>query len=355
MRIERTGTVEKLMPRIVRFLSERLGGVSMDDVQSPNRERIDYSCMRGLLAVEVKTLEGSPSERIENFAEQLRSRDDFPVFYGSMKVDAIFKHMAGPEHLKKAALERLARPIVTHLKKANGQLAQHKADFVRPSRVGVVVLINEDHPEYSPEVVSWVVQHELRRKDTRGWRYPHVDAVLFLTERHGKVVENRLAMPVMSIHGHGVALDPWKEAVLDHVVCQWAQWNNHPLLDGKADTTQFESFDHVPESTTRHEQWRLAYRRNPHLNALSDDQLRDRFDEAVLISSLAMLKDAPLRPDREKNIQALEQFTHIQVEMNERGIPITKFRFESERFAAAAIRLGMPLAVIDWARTTRRT
>jgi hypothetical protein len=218
-----------------------------------------------------------------------------------------------------------------------------------------VVLINEDHPEYSPEVVSWVVQHELRRTDTSGWRYPHIDAVLFLTERHGKVVENCLTMPVVSIHGHGVDLDPWKEAVLDHIVSQWAQWNNQPLLDGKADTAQFESFDHIPETIARHEQWRLAYRRNPYLKVLSDDQLRDHFDEAVLISSLAMLKDAPVKPDREKNIQALKQFTHIQVEMNERGIPITKFRLESERFGAAATRLGMPAAVIDWAKRTRRT
>jgi hypothetical protein len=78
MRIERTGTVEPLTPQVIAFLTESLGGISLDDTHSHEATRIDYTCLRGLLAVELKTLEEPGTERLDNLTEQLRERDDWP-------------------------------------------------------------------------------------------------------------------------------------------------------------------------------------------------------------------------------------------------------------------------------------
>jgi len=53
MRLERTGPVEPLSPRIEKFIVERLGGVLLDEIQGSEERRADYVCLRGLLAIEI--------------------------------------------------------------------------------------------------------------------------------------------------------------------------------------------------------------------------------------------------------------------------------------------------------------
>lgn len=352
MRIERTGPIEKLTPRVTRFLVDALGGVSLDEIQSAEQRRIDYACLRGLLAVEVKTLEGDPAERTNNFVDSLRNRPDFPIFFGSVPMEAAFKNMDDADTLRRAALDRLGRTIVTHMKKANDQLARHAIDFHRQNRANVVVLINEDHPEYDPQTVGWLVQREFAREDARGARYPEIDAVLYLTERHGQVTDGLLAFPTAAIHGPNIEADDWKGQLLDYVVRRWADWNGRPL---KAlhddDVATFEAFEHVPESAPRHERWRLDYRRNPYLKPLSTDALRDRFDEVMLVTTLWGIKGSPVKLDMAAAMVAMEQFTHIQVEIHDRALPMTAFDHEFDRQLAAAERLELPQTAVDWLHT----
>lgn len=43
VRLERTGRVVRLTPRVERFLVEALGGISLDEVHSHEETRIDYA------------------------------------------------------------------------------------------------------------------------------------------------------------------------------------------------------------------------------------------------------------------------------------------------------------------------
>ena len=349
MRIERTGPVEKLTPRVTRFLVDALGGIALDDIQSAEQRRIDYACLRGLLAVEVKTLEGNPAERTNNFVDSLRNRPDFPIFFGSVPMEAALKNMDDPDELRRAALDRLGRTIVTHLKKANDQLDRHGSDFPRRNRANVVVLINEDHAEYDPQTIGWLVQREFARHDDRGARYAHIDAVLYFTERHGQVRDGQIAFPTTAIHGPNIEVQSWKELLLDHVVRRWASWNGRPLkaVDDD-DAVEFEAFEHVPDTAPRHERWRLDYRRNPYLKPLDNGALRDRFDEVMVITTLWGIKGSPMKLEMDAAMVAMEQFTHIQVEMHERALPMTAFDHRFDRQLAAARRLNLPEVVINW-------
>lgn len=355
MRIERSGSIKKLTPRIERFLVDALGGVSLDEIQSAERRRIDYACLRGLLAVEVKTLEGDPAERTNNFVDGLRDRPDFPIFFGSVPMEVVIKNMDDPDALRLAAINRLGRAVVTHLKKANDQLARHVLDFPRPNRVRIVLLINEDHPDYDPQTVAWLVQREFGREDDRGPRYADIDAVMFVTERHGQVIDGLLTFPTVVIEGPNMEADAWKAELLDHVVRRWATWNGRPVKSlEEEDAPAFETFDHVPDVAPAHERWRLDYRRKPYLKPLSDDALRDTFDEVMLVTTLWGIKSSPIKPDMEAAMVAMERFTHIQVEMHDRALPITVFGHEFERQLAAAARLCLPQNAIDWLHALER-
>lgn len=349
MRIERTGPVRKLTPRVARFLVEALGGVSLDDVQSPERERIDFACLRGLLAVEVKTLEGTPVERMNNFTNLLRDRPDFPVFYGSVPLEAVLQNLDDSDRLRTNALDRLGRTIVSHLKKANAQLGRHAADYPRPNCASIVVLINEDHSEYDPKAVGSIVQRELARSDDRGPRHRSIDGVLYFSERHGSVVDGLVAFPIVAIHGPNIGVQSWKADLLDHLMQRWAEWNGSALSMMHHDELgSFEAFDHVPEKMPRHERWRLDYRRRPYLKPLSTDALRDRFDEVMSVITLWGIRESPIELDMNAAKIAMEQFAHVRVEMHDRALPADVFELSPLRLAAAAMRLGFSEKVIGW-------
>jgi hypothetical protein len=56
MRIERTWQVKRLTPRLERFFVEALGGQALDDIQQATVRKVDYKCLDGLLAIELKSL-----------------------------------------------------------------------------------------------------------------------------------------------------------------------------------------------------------------------------------------------------------------------------------------------------------
>jgi len=58
----------------MRFLREAMGGIALDDVQDPSLMRPDYSCLRGLLVVEVKSFEQDASQRMANVTKELEER-----------------------------------------------------------------------------------------------------------------------------------------------------------------------------------------------------------------------------------------------------------------------------------------
>jgi len=55
-----------------------------------------------------------------------------------------------------------------------------------------------------------------------------------------------------------------------------------------------------------------------------------------------------MKLDMNAAMTASERFTHIQVEMHERALPMERFDYEFEREPAAAFRLKLPQVVIAW-------
>ncbi len=356
MRIERKGKVERLTPRLERFFIEALGGHSLDEVQSAEARRADYLCLRGLLAIELKSLEEDASERMDNLTEELQERPDWPVFLGSAPLEALLKHVNEPEEVKRQFLNRLGRAIRNHIHKANKQLAAHAAAFPRQNLVRMVVVVNEDHEIYEPQIVGYILHHLLTRRNADGTPfYPNIDAAMYFSERHAAVVNGQIAFPVLCVESVCLETSPWKDGVLDFVTAAWGRWSNVPLYrSASADAQSFETIDHIPEQMKRYEKWELDYRRNPYMRSFSKEQLQDRFDEMMCISTFAFLKDSPVKPPQEMIAWSMQSMSHIRLEMGRRAIPVTDFAFDPERFAQAAMRLKFPEYAIEWIRNHRK-
>lgn len=348
MRIERNGHVAKLTPRLERFFIEALGGESLDDTLHAEARKADFRCLRGLLAVELKTLKHDASQRIDNLTAELSERPDWPLFYGYAPIESFLKHLRDPEKVKQRFVDRIGRAVKDHMSKADKQLAAHEATFPRKNTLKIMILANEDHEIYDPAMVSHLTQKILLRREYGSLFYPHIDAVIFITERHATALDDQIAFPLVCIEGYPMISSPWKNDVIQMVMTRWARWNGAKLYHSDLHAQKFQAVDHIPEHMKRSEHWQLEYKRMPYMAGFTEEQLRERFDEIICISSLHFIKDSPLKPSDDAVSWSLSSMSHITLEMGWRGIPITQFIYDAERLGAAARRMRLPNHVVDW-------
>jgi hypothetical protein len=180
-----------------------------------------------------------------------------------------------------------------------------------------------------------------------------IDGVIYLSERHATVEGQQLVLPLVAIRGPGAKDSPAKDEVLDSVMTSWAEWNGCPVIDTSDEPPEFEAVEVVPDRMSRSDKWRLDYRRSPHLRDLSDEQLKERFDEVIVVNLLWGTKSSPKKLDREAITDALECFTHVVEELNRRHIPMQNVQQRLAQLQQAARRLRLGDDVVEWlARVT---
>jgi hypothetical protein len=303
--------------------------------------------LNGLLVIELKTLEEDGSARMGNLVEEFEARDDWPIFFGKAPLHAMLKNTSDPEGLERRAFERIGRAIIRHLQKANRQLEAHRERHPRRNMVRLMVLVNEDHVTYDPQAVAYMLSRALRRMEGDRAYYEHVDAVIYLSERHAQVIDRNIVFPVVLIEGRGCACDPWKRNIVQFVADRWGS-QFQQVYEQSRQKAVFSPIDHIPKTAPRHERWRTDYRRHPYMTKLTDEALRDRFDELSVGWTLGFIKSSPVKLRPEAMAANMQCFTHLMEEMNNRGIPMTRFAHDPARAAAAARRLKLPEPVVQW-------
>jgi hypothetical protein len=263
----------------------------------------------------------------------------------------VIKNLSEPEKAAARMSERVGRAIVNHLKKANKQLAAHEKTFPRKNQVRLVTLVNEDNKIYDPKTVCRVITNVLWRIENGQPLYRHIDAVLFATERHATVINGDVTFPFLIVTGKPVLEAPWKHAVLDYVLDQWAAFSGIPLIKNPPKPYSFSTIEHVPRKMPRHDLWRLNYRRKPYMQFWPNDEIRDRWDEIHIRSLLAFHKESPMEFNRQILAANSEMHTHLMEEVAERGIPLQFFRPTLTRMRDAAKRIKAPAVAQSWIET----
>ena len=323
----------------------------MDDAENSEIRRVDFSCLGGLLAIEIKSLEDDASERMSNLTEELRERDDWPIFLGSAPLRSFIKHLEDSKTVERKVFDRMGRAIKNHIYKANKQLESHSASNPRNNTVRVIFLINEDHVIYDPKNVSFIVQKLLLRAEKGALLYPNIDAVFFMTERHASGLDRQIAFPIICIEGAPIEQAVWKRDVLDLILRRWGEWSGRSIHHIDYHSTDFVTVEHISESMKRYEKWELDYRRSRYMSKFTKDELRNRFDEIMAVSMLKFVKGSPETPTDEAVMWSMSSMSHIMVEMGWRSIPVTDFPQDPERLANAASRLGFSEKAITWLKT----
>lgn len=354
-RIERRGKVRPLTPRFMCFLRSALSSVALDDTQDSTQRRPDFSCWHDLLVIEVKSLEEDATRRMSNLTEELEKREDWPTFLGEWPVDSVVHNLKeeDQESVKGKIYERIGRTIKSHLKTASKQLAAYAEDNPRTSQVRVVVLINEDWEVYHPNLVSLIIQEALARQEEDDPKYKSIDAVLYMTERHGKPDGNNIAHPAVILPGPVMENCPWKNSVIDFLAQRWCHWEGARYIevgpDGAEDIiNEFTTIEHIPDQMRRQDAWRLAYRRNPYMRSWAYEKIRDHWDDVDVISLFASMKDSPIKLSEAGITKLHEQFAHLLDEIAHRGLPMERFDPECDRMMDAAKRMKIPPVGLAW-------
>jgi len=349
MRIERTGEQEPLTPKVVQFLVEELSGVSLDG--DDKMLRPDYDCFRGLVAVEIKSLEETGSERMENLNAEFRERPDWPAFFGKADVTKFASHTDDPDYIMRKVTDRAGRAVKNHIDKAHKQLRAHQIRTEKTNLLKLLILINEDNELYHLDLIGHITMRELRRRTNGDDAGKHIDAVLYLTERHAIISQGRLVYPILIIEGGSLKRSQWKSDLINFIVEKWTKWNGNNTLDATISPSEFETIENVPEQMTRSDLWRLNYRRNPYLRHLSGAEFKYRFEENRIHSLMYSLKDCPFKPPQVQIYENLERFTHFLEEINHRGICMTELQSTRQGMLKAAYRLNFSQEKIAWVAT----
>jgi hypothetical protein len=350
--IERNGGPEPITPRFESFLETAMSGRSLD-LEGDVETRPDYACLGGALVIEIKSLEGDPTERLENAIAPAKERETWPKFLGSWPLDAIVKNLPTDEAdaLKKSVFDRLGRAIVTHMKKANAQLGAFSHSN-EGGHLKLLALINEDFVEYSPSSVTFIVQREFQRRTNEGKpRYPYIDAVLFLTERHATHLQGRVTFPIVQIYGTEIEQKPLALELMKRLVHRWGKSTHEFLIDEtQAEMDDFIAIDENPQTMRQQDLWNRDYKRKTYMRGWADHDVIELWDMTVLLTLLAFHADPPMRVPKDGTIKLMETTSHLMSEFASRGIPMDRLKPTRERNEIAIGKVTYGPAVQKWLR-----
>ena len=103
----------------------------------------DYMFLERQIVCEIKTLNKDTKEKIEKIIEDLKDREDYPIFYGEWGVDKIIKNLSNREEIQRKVAESATSPIEDRSKDANWQIRDTKSCSKLRNSKGMMSHINE--------------------------------------------------------------------------------------------------------------------------------------------------------------------------------------------------------------------
>jgi hypothetical protein len=190
---------------------------------------------------------------------------------------------------------KLGRTIEAILSKANRQFRSYGSRHPQKNTVRVCVILNSTLREWSPDVLIDAIHGKMKSGPDEP-RFSHIDAVLYISEKHMRMLpDGRPAHGIVIYAAQGAIDHPWKMQFVDRIVDEWSHMRTGvSVLEGK--DINFEVVEDIPEIMRHSETWQLEYRRDPYLQMLPVEQLRAMFQRTVAVNSLAFVKGSWPKP-----------------------------------------------------------
>lgn len=325
--IERTGGPPDLPAAFAHFVTQHLGGRSLDDQRDEEAKRgkfPDFACHRDLVLIEMKHLEAEQNERINETYKNLAPPEEQPIFYGKRRTN--FDGFSNSDEIKAAVLSKLARTIEAQLSKANRQFEDYRKRNPRKNSLSICLLLNSKIDEFSPDVVLYAVHKKIQPPPASAEpRFPHIDAVVYISEKHAqRLVDGRIAFGIVQMMCAPAMEQRWKIELVERITQAWSKFRT-----GGASVTahpnQFESVVDIPPMIQRDEARRLAYSLNPYLRGLTNQQLKIHFHRCVGHFSLSVVIGSWATPSPEQHLDYGARYGDAIDEINHRGIDMRAF------------------------------
>lgn len=334
-----------------------LGGRVLDDNQaeeSAQGQFPDFTCFRDLMLIEMKHLETNQHDRINKVFEAKIDPAESPIFYGSRDSRFITDAVSNGAAINAAIASKLGRTIETILSKANRQFASYRSRHPRKNSVSLCVILNSMIHEYSPDVVVHAIHGKMETGQLGTPRFPEVDAVLYISEKHFQILpDERAAHPLAIYEGVGAVNQPWKMQFVNRVVDAWSRMRTGNSVMERRNLHNFQPIHDIPKVMKRSEVWQLEYQRVPYMSTFTVERLRVLFQRTIAINSLAFLKGSWPKPSKIEITEGLRAFQHIVEETNRRGLDL---RLLDRRLLSAEeqaqVYLGLPVDLVQ--RLTRK-
>jgi hypothetical protein len=320
MRVERRGGPPDLQAAFKSFILTSLLGRALDDNQAKEAAEgqfPDFTCFRNLVLIEMKHLETDQHDRINKLIEAKIDPAEKPIFYGSREARFVTDAVSNGAAINAAIASKLGRTIETILSKANRQFASYRSRHPRKNSVSVCVILNSILREYTPDVVIHAVHGKMKTSQSGEPRFPEIDAVLYISEKHFQVLpDGRMAYGLAIYEAAGAINQPWKTQFVDRIVDAWSRMRTgDSAVDGR-DLYGFETVHDIPASVKGYEAWQLEYQRDPYMSSLTVERLRMLFHRMIAVNSLTFIKGNWPKPPQQEVADGMRIFQHIIEETN---------------------------------------
>lgn len=323
LRFERTGGPPDLEASFKEFALYRLRGSSLDDnapVLSAKGKFPDFECFGGLLRIEVKTLMTSQRDRINETVQNKVDPNEWPIFYGSRRVDVSSLGLSNAEEITRALNSKLGRTIETILKNANKQFKDYAVISPRQNTLNVCVLLNSSLLEYDPRSTAWLIRKRMLEGGNEP-RFSYIDASLFISEKHVLKDVTEPTFVQILVEGYGVDQNLWKSELLNLILNRWSLYRTGTAAYSMemAALRTVEIHD-IPNRMTRNQKWVLDYERHPYLSNTTLDDLRRLLARTIVMFHWGFVKGNWVAPPTERSIEYFRLFSDITCEANRRAL-----------------------------------
>ena len=322
--------------RFKEFLDNLPDSENLDELltDAPSEgKRADYLLDERNIVLELKSLESDPEYKIDEFIDPLRTRSDFPVFYWDADLTELLAPLQDSEVLQKKIFNAVTRSVQTALEKANAQIRSTKANLDLPSANGLVVILNENIEILNPRLVTGKVnQILLKRRRDGSIRYDQIGRVVIVSEGHIFSSEGgQEFLPVVQVLGPSAQDDGRFSEYIGDLQSKWCDYLGVPLVS-RGEVADLSLFEFKPrkkelseppstEPLSNEERCRRAYRRNPYLRTLSEEDFLDFATKVITTMAPQFIKGGKKLPFQSfvpigiKWIHVLEEAEYRRLDM----------------------------------------
>jgi hypothetical protein len=322
--------------RFMAFAKTLPGAEYIDEMELTHEQRearkADFLFDNRRIICELKSLKTDTGGKVEKILEPHRQRPEWPIFFGTVGVHQILKHLPDGQQINRQIFDAVTSAIKDLVRSANGQIRRTKETFVLPSAGGMLVILNEFVDILSPDVIARRVDELFKKRTPDGKpQFPEINAVLIINESHYMQVTPDLQGIPALIMTNVVPDHADVTGYISSLQPKWAEYHGVPLvtIEGSVlDEVKFESIKKdraKPDGRIRrHEMWRRQYRMRPYLRSLSKEELVEYFGRLMMALKPGFLKGGT-EEQKARMRELMEPWTHLLEEINQRGMDMREF------------------------------